>query len=135
MGSRHTATSIAGAFIPNPGDMGGGTGTDFGGTGLTTDFNSMDWNHMSNYVSNSPSPLEVNLWKSQIQYQQQQLSSDVTPVAQGDVLPSLRENQQRTASQMSDQLAQMQRNGATQVANVRSQAFPVEQLTQQQYCC
>ena len=49
------ATSIAGAFAPNPGDMGGGgTGTDFGGTGLTTDFNSMDWNHMSNYVSNSP---------------------------------------------------------------------------------
>ena len=66
----------------------------------------------------------------EIQYQQQQLSSDVTPVAQGDVLPSLRENQQRTASHMNDQLAQMQRNGATQVANVRAQAFPVEQLTE-----
>lgn len=44
------ATSIAGAFAPNPGDMGGGGSGDIS---LKTDFGG-SWNDMSNYVSNSP---------------------------------------------------------------------------------
>ena len=66
----------------------------------------------------------------EIQYQPGQVSSSVAPVEQVDVTAGLRANQQRTAQEMQANLAQLQRNGATQVQNVRDQAFPVEQLTQ-----
>ena len=66
----------------------------------------------------------------EIQYQPGQVSSNVAPVEQVDITAGLRANQQRTANEMQANLAQLQRNGATQVQNVRDQAFPVEQLTQ-----
>jgi hypothetical protein len=64
----------------------------------------------------------------EIQYQPGQVSSNVAPVQQVDVTQGLRENQARTASEMQAQLAQLQRNGGTQLKNVQSQAFPVEEL-------
>ena len=66
----------------------------------------------------------------EIQYQPGQVSSNVAPVEQVDITQGLRENQQRTANEMQGQLAQLQRNNQTAIANVKSQAFPVEQLTQ-----
>ena len=66
----------------------------------------------------------------EIQYQPGQVSSNVAPVQQVDVTQGLRENQQRTANEMQAQLAQLQRNNQTAIQNVRSQAFPVEQLTE-----
>ena len=67
----------------------------------------------------------------EIQYQPGQVSSNVAPVEQVDVTQGLRENQQRTLMRCKQVLAQIQRNnGATQVQNVKDQAFPVEQLTQ-----
>ena len=66
----------------------------------------------------------------EIQYQPGQVSASFDPVEQVDVTAGIRANQQRTAQEMQANLAQLQRNGATQVQNVRDQAFPVEQLTQ-----
>jgi hypothetical protein len=64
----------------------------------------------------------------EIQYQPGQVSSNVAPVEQVDVTQGLRENQARTAQQMQDNLAQMQKNAGIQLQNVRDQAFPVEEL-------
>ena len=66
----------------------------------------------------------------EIQYQPGQVSSNVAAVEQVDITQGLRENQQRTANEMQAQLAQLQRNNATQIQNVKNNAFPVEQLTQ-----
>ena len=66
----------------------------------------------------------------EIQYQPGQVSSNVAPVEQVDMIAGMRENQQRTANEMQARLAQIQKNNATAIQNVKNQAFPVEQLTQ-----
>ena len=72
----------------------------------------------------------LNYGNLEIQYQPGQVSASFDSVEQVDVTAGIRANQQRTAQQMQDNLAQIQRNGAIQVQNVRDQAFPIEQLTE-----
>ena len=66
----------------------------------------------------------------EIQYQTQQVSSNVAPVEQMNLVPGMREEQQRKANEMNQVLAQIQRNNGVAVQNVKDQAFPIEQLTQ-----
>lgn len=66
----------------------------------------------------------------EIQYQPGQVSSSVAPVEQVDVTPALRENQVEAINDMQNRLSQMQRNSNTRLQNMKTEAFPMEELAQ-----
>ena len=66
----------------------------------------------------------------QINYQPAQASVSFNPVQQADITSSLKEQQAKDLQAMNRELQQMQRNAQTKLQNIKSDAFPVQELAQ-----
>ena len=66
----------------------------------------------------------------EIQYQAQQISSDVAPVQIGDPTAAMAANHAETQRQMQQHLSMLKQNAAVEMQNAKDQAFPVEELAQ-----